>query len=442
LAWFYVAVFVVIRAARPDGSQSAYLGFFSQLGSSPQEILLSPFRSPDKVLSLLATPDVLRGIAMLTLPLALTPFVGLPLFVLAAPTLAIALLSSNPMMHKLETYHYAAPAIPFVMLAAVDGAARLSIWLQRAIPRVPRLRIEIAMVGLVVLASFVYHYYRGYSPLARPYHWPEATDHDRLGDALAASIPPQAPVVAQAELVPLVARRPYVRVWTGPFDERAEYYLLDVSHPAFTNRNGAQERLVADIAYEPSVGMIASQDGYIVLRQGAPRVPVTPEFFSFLFAPPPAEARPVNATFGGQLQLVAYETSRLATDREAEPLVALYWHVLKDLRQDYFVSIFLLDERDTAVGATLYQQPTTVWWPTSRWKAGDNIRMLANTFPWWTGDRRIFSYGVAVMQGTDPWNVAARLPVMRSDSGPAPTDESTVLPLVRFRRIADIPYAE
>jgi len=40
---------------------------------------------------------------------------------MAAPAWAITLLSSNPLMRRLETYHYAAPAIPFMMLAAVDG---------------------------------------------------------------------------------------------------------------------------------------------------------------------------------------------------------------------------------------------------------------------------------------------------------------------------------
>ena len=442
-AWFYAAVFLVIPAARPDASHSAYLGFFTQLGNTPLEILLSPLRVPDKVLTLLVTPDTLRGIGMVTLPLALTPLAGLPFLAMAAPTLGIALLSSNSMMHKLETYHYAAPAIPFVMLAVVDGAARLSGWLARLEPRAPRLRLMHLLVVTIIVASLVYHYYRGYSPLARPFRWPAVTEHDRLGSALAASIPAEAPVVAQAELAPLLARRPYLRVWSGPFDERAEYYVLDVSHPAFTNRDGAQERLVADIAYEPAVGVVASQDGYLVLKQGAPRAPIMPEFFSFILAAAvPASAAPVNATFAEMLELCGVETGRLATDREAEPLVTLHWRVLQDPHEDFFIAIFLLDDHNAPVGATLVQQPATVWWPTARWKAGDTIRMLANTFPWWTGDRSTFSYGVAVVSRSDPWDVAARLPVVRTDGGTPPVDDGTVLPLVTFRRIAGIPYAE
>ncbi|MGQ9502458.1 MAG: DUF2079 domain-containing protein [Anaerolineae bacterium] len=441
--WFYVAVFLVIPAARPDGGHSPYLGFFSQLGSTPAEILSSPLRTPGAWLELLTAPDTLRGIGMLTIPFALAPFLGLPFLLIATPTFAIALFSSNPLMHQLETYHYAAPAIPFVALATIEGVVRLSAWSDNLLSRWSRVRALHLVTLVVALVALGYHYYRGYSPLARPFHWPAVTPHHVLGTALAASIPPDASVVAQAELVPLVANRSYVRVWTGPFDEQAEYYLLDVSHPAFTNRNGAQERLLADIAYEPAVGVIASQDGYLLLKKDAPRTPITSEFFSFILADMPPEARRVDAIFGTTLQLVGFETTRLATDREAEPLLTLYWQVLQQPEQDYLIAIFLLDAEIVPVGVTLTQQPATVWWPTSRWQAGDRIRMLANTFPWWSGDRNRFGYGVGILPpGADPWDVHARLPVVRTDSGPAPIDHGTILPLVKFVRIAGIPYAE
>jgi uncharacterized membrane protein len=443
VVWFYVAVFLIIPAARPDGAHSPYLGFFARLGSTPAEILTSPFHKPDVWLELLTAPDTLYGIGMLTVPFAMTPFFGLPFLIIAAPTFAIALFSSNPLMHRLETYHYAAPAIPFVALAAVDGIARLSGWLERTLPARLRGNTSLLVTSVVVLIALGYHHYRGYSPLARAFHWPTVTPHHAIGTALAASIPPDAPVVAQAELVPLVANRPYVRVWTGPFDERAEYYLLDMSHPAFTNRNGAQERLLADIAYEPTIGLVASQDGYLLLKKGAPRTPITPEFFSFIMADASPEARRVRATFGTALQLVGFETTRLATDREAEPLLTLYWHVLQPIEQDLFIAVFLLDANDIPVGVTLVQQPATVWWPTSRWQAGDHIRMTANTFPWWSGDRTRFGYGIGVLpMGADPWDVHTRLPVLHADERFMPIDEGTILPLVRFVRVAGIPYAE
>jgi uncharacterized membrane protein len=447
--WFWLAVFIVTPSARPDGGHSAYLEFFAPLGRTPLEILLSPLHSPARVLAFIATPATLHGLVMLLLPLALTPMIGLSLLWIAAPVLAIPLFSANPMMHKLETYHYAAPALPFVAVAAADGVGHLAAWLRRVTLRASVHMRAAIVVTVVVLTALGYHYFRGYTPLARPFHWPQISEHDRLGHALAATIPADAPVVAQAELVPLLANRPYVRVWTGPFDPLADYYLLDVSHPAFTNRNGAQQRLVADIAYEPSVGVIASQDGYLVLQRGAPRVPITPEFFTFIRQPssaPPltgeAGRGPLDATFGETLRLIAWAADRLPTDREAEPLLTTTWQVLRAPGEDYLIAVFLLDDANRPVGVTLHQQPATVWWPTGRWQAGETMRILANTFPWWTGDRTRFGYGLAVVRGDDPWRVSARLPVVRADGGPPPLDDGTLLPVVTFTRVAGIPYAD
>ena len=454
LAWFVVATYVVIPANRLDGTHSAYLGFFSELGQTPAEILVSPLRHPEKVLGLVFSAGVLRGLAMLLVPLAFTPVPGWRFFVLAAPSLAIPLLSSNPMMNQLETYHYGAPAVAFLMLATVDGLTRLVPIVNRTYRVVSQGRATIGgsdpypvrsaptfFALVVLLVSIVYHVFRGYSPLAMAFHWPAVTPHDRTGDRLAASIPADAPVLAQAELVPLVARRPWVRIWHGPFDTEAEYVFLDVSHPKFLNRDGAQERLLADMAFDPSFGLMASEDGYLLLKRGAERVATTPEFFSFVFADPPASAVPVDAAFGEQLRMIAYETSRQTNDREGEPLVTLYWDVLRQPATDYLIALFLLDDQAVPVGATLHQQPVTVWWPTSRWNAGDRVRVLANTFPWWTGDRADFGYGVAVVIGQDAWDTASRLPVVRQDGGAKPIDGNTVLPLVEFRRVAGIPYA-
>ena len=497
LAWAYFAFFVVIPGNRSGGAGSAYTGFFATLGDTPLEIALSPICTPGKVWALLVTPDNVHALAMLTLPLAFTPLVGWPFFVMAAPTLAITLLSSNPLMQRLETYHYAAPAIPFVMLAAVDGVARLSNtklqisksanqrvseatsrpispgprggpspgpeartgWREPApVPSRSRdgavqgagagnlqsaiCNLQSAIPLLVLAVSLVYHVYRGYSPLALPFHWPVVTAHERLGDELAASIPRAAPLVAQAELVPLASHRPWIQVWQGPFDEQADYFLLDIAHPAFVNRDGAQEKLLSDIARDAGLGLGASNAGYLLLQRGAPRLPTTPEFFTFVYADPPADATPVAATFNDTLELVAFETHRNTADREAEPLITLYCRALAPPAEDYFVAIFLLDETGRPVGVTRYQQPLTVWWPTSRWEAGRTVRLLANTFPWWTGDRRRFGYGVALVRGDRPWDVARRLPVTRADGGPTPLDGGTLLPLVTFTRIAGIPYAQ
>ncbi|NJN99996.1 MAG: DUF2079 domain-containing protein [Anaerolineales bacterium] len=121
LVWFYVIFQVIIPAFRTAGGQSIYAAWFETLGQTPLEIALSPFTKPDQVLALVFRPGSIPALGMITVPLALLPWLGLPLFALAAPSLAFTLLSQNPTLRQLETWHYAAPMLPFVMLGTIDG---------------------------------------------------------------------------------------------------------------------------------------------------------------------------------------------------------------------------------------------------------------------------------------------------------------------------------
>ncbi|MDH3674321.1 MAG: DUF2079 domain-containing protein, partial [Anaerolineae bacterium] len=88
LAWFYIAFQVIIPAFRTGNGQSIYAAWFETLGNTPLEIALSPLVSPGQVLGLIVKPDTLPPLLMITLPMALLPWAGLPLFALAAPSLA------------------------------------------------------------------------------------------------------------------------------------------------------------------------------------------------------------------------------------------------------------------------------------------------------------------------------------------------------------------
>ncbi|MEM7347806.1 MAG: DUF2079 domain-containing protein, partial [Chloroflexota bacterium] len=124
LIWFYISFQIIIPAYRTGGGESIYISWFESLGDTPLEVALSPITAPNKVLALIFKPVNIPIFWMLTLPLAFLPLAGLPLLVLAAPSLAFTLLSINPTLRQLETWHYAAPMLPFIMLATIDGLAR------------------------------------------------------------------------------------------------------------------------------------------------------------------------------------------------------------------------------------------------------------------------------------------------------------------------------
>jgi uncharacterized membrane protein len=404
VAWAFVAFGWVIPAYRVEREPSAYVNYFPTLGDTPLEIALSPLTKPAEFWQLMVVPENMASLKMVTLPFAFLNVIGLPVFLLSAPSLAISFLSNNPLQKELETWHYAAPMLPFIVLGVVDGLARLSDWLGRW-GRRPLL----ISTTILVLVTGGYHYWRGYSPLSKPFHWPQVTAHHALGDEIAASIPPSARVIAQAELVPHLSQREQITIWTGRLSSQADYVFLDVSHPEFPNQDNAHLNLITEMIYRHDFGLVRTQDGYILLKKGAERIPIQEGFQDFLFADESWRNQPSLAQFGDWVSLVGVETY---TQREAEPQVSLYFHVLQQPAQDYFICLYLLNEAGEPAGATVVQQPALIWWPTHMWQPGQVIEVRFNTLSWWTGDGRQnrFSYAVGILSEDAPWE-GLRLPV-------------------------------
>ncbi len=445
LVWFYVTFQVVIPAFRTGGGHSIYAAWFETLGQTPLEIALSPFTKPDQVLALVFRPGSIPALGMITIPMALLPWLGLPLFALAAPSLAFSLLSQNPTLRQLETWHYAAPMLPFIMLGTIDGLARVRYHVSRITLNVPRLTFNVFAI-LLLLTSVVYHNLRGYSPLSQLQEWPEVTAHHELGRQLVATIPAEAGVLAQAQLAPYVAHRYKLGIWSGPLLTDYDTIWLDLSHPKFPNRFNAHGDLLTGLTIEPEFGFAATTDGYLLLQKGGPRTPISDDLFTFTqYTELPAAAQPFDATFGDNLKLVGVkpEIRRLATS-ETEPQVVLYFEVPQQPTENYHLFLYLLDQTGQPVGATDYPQPALFWWPTSRWQAGDQRQVRVNTIPWWTGDKNTFGYALGLSRQDDPWDVSARLPITLSDANNPPgiqlLDSGTLLTLAAFERFAGLPY--
>ncbi len=468
LIWFYVTFQVIIPAYRVGGEHSIYMAWFETLGDTPLEIVLSPITSPGKVLALIFRPGSIPALAMLTVPMALLPWAGLPIFAMAAPSIAFSLLSQNPTLRQLETWHYAAPMLAFVSLATVDGIARLTHYIPRAVnyalrsmpyasPRpysgqariTPYVQPSIIIKTLAIIlliTAFTYHHFRGYTHLSLLFEWPSITAHHQLGHKIAAGIPPDASVLAQAQLVPYVAHRQELGIWSGPLITDYDYIFFDLSHRKLPNRFDAHGDLLIGLIVEHSFGVITNTDGYMLLKNGAKRDVIGDELFTFTaFDQLPANAESFNVTFGDAIKLIAVEPEvrRLATS-ETEPQVVLYFDTLHSPAEDYYLFLYLLDENGKIVGATDYPQPGLFWWTTSRWAAGDQRQIRVNTIPWWTGDKSAFGYAIGFSRTDDPWDVPARLPVTVTDptGNPQPIDNGTLLPIAAFRRFAGLPYPQ
>src|SRR6185503_8813004 len=124
---------------------------------------------------------------------------------------------------------------------------------------------------LLLTFSAIYHYYRGFTPLARPFDWPEVTAHQqRLADVIP-TIPTAAPLFTQSNLAPHLTHRPTIYTDFAYFTDpdfpapiKAEEILLDIT--AFENIGGLHQFLRQTLLESGDYEVVTAQDGILHLR--------------------------------------------------------------------------------------------------------------------------------------------------------------------------------
>ena len=400
--WFYVAIYMVFPAVR-SGAGSPFMRYYKDFGDNPFSIIFTLLTHPRLTAETLLTQDNLSYMMGLLFPFGFLPILGLPILLIAAPSLGINLLSSFPLMHELEAKQYAVPIVPFVALAAVYGTLYLSRWVKK-----DRAAIYLAS-GLVLICTLTYHYFRGFSPLSLAYKPPHVTAHHELADQFIQQIPPDAPLIAQDRLFPHVSQRERVYyVWTSATD--ADYILLDISHPSFINTNNVHQWLQDQIEAQEEFGLIKAEDGYLLLKRGAAPSDLPEDFYNFVRAEDARIQYPMSVDFDGDLRFLGFD---IIYDRDREANFVLYWQALRPLEQDYTIQLHLVNEAGDVIQSSSTPQPALVWYPTTNWEPEKTIKVLVNTLPWLTKDRP--GYGVALSV---------------SQSGPADEGEVYLLPRV------------
>jgi len=126
LLWSFLAFFVIIPHFFPGAQHNNFIYRYDSLGSSPGELILNLLFHPWLLFTTFVTAGRIFYLAGL---LRSTGFLALlaPEWLLAAlPSLAENMLSSDPVVYS-GVYHYNAPIIPFVMIAAIHGMQRFTI---------------------------------------------------------------------------------------------------------------------------------------------------------------------------------------------------------------------------------------------------------------------------------------------------------------------------
>lgn len=443
LAYLGLAEFV-IHLSSPLGHSSTTLRYSYLTHTSPQAILQHYLFAHDRI-------DYLRKLLSPTAYLALLSPLTL---LIAAPELAINMLSADPLMHS-GNYQYNADIVPVIVFAAIESVALLgavATWAGNHVvglggrrrvalpgwegPRIALTFARIVMAAAVLLALGVsFHEVRrsGATPLTWGFHWPRVTEHAQLANTFVAMIPPDASVSAQSDLVPHLSQRRFVYLFPDHAAD-AEYVLLDVTGNVFPLQDtpGAYLTRVRDLLAGGAYHVAAAQDGYLLLQRGAgngpPPAPGDPyglpaTFYSFTQAQA-APAHPLAVRFGPSLELVGYDVwPKRDINLNMMPLeVTTYWRVTGPIAAGTAPAIALLPPGGAATLVT--DLPATQWLPADRWPAGATIVLRSRPLTPITGPGTL-QFGAEVISGASATPLSATVETLPAPGQPYPRTDAT-----------------
>lgn len=439
----------------------AWIGVYllvEHLASPTGQPLLAPRYSG--VLSLILHPKtliqqfILDPTHMQYLKLLLGPVLFLPLlapwvFVLAVPSLAINLFSSDPQQYS-GLFQYNAEIVPILIFATIEAMV-LILWLlhslfdpfyqaanstlartgestepppgavqeqgQKAAARpssgaIPLpVRLLYAFVLAVMLVGVLFNTIRedydfyGKMPFSLGFQWPQVTAHDELAQKFINMIPPDASVSAQSELLPHISHRTYIYLF--PYgDEQASYIFLDVTSDAYPFFTAASYTLeVKRVMMSGKYGLVAAQDGFILLEKGLPPPGISPasvttnsrnldvvlptlpaSFCTFIQVTPAQIIHPAQATFTSadgksSMNLVGYNVGA------ANPFsieagyvqVTTDWQLLTPSMPPLVLQVLITDSSG-AEHLVSTDFPAQFWCPTNSWKPGMILQLSSRLF--------------------------------------------------------------
>lgn len=266
LAWFVIATRVWIPAFNSGRSPFYAAEIFPQFGNSTGSVIWGIITSPGLVLELVTEEGRLRYYRELLWPVGFVSLMGWPFLLIAAPQVAINVLSSNPLTHSIR-YQYAAVPMVAVFVALAEGLGFLRRWRTWA-PRAALVAVAACAVWANVALSP--------SPLGDEYYvWAKPQPRHRAMDDAIAMVPPEAGVSANYHLVTHLSHRRHVYEWPnpwmvsnwgmqgdpGPPTTVVDYLVLDLTF-------GQQPALLATLTgSEGEFDVLFERDGVLVARR-------------------------------------------------------------------------------------------------------------------------------------------------------------------------------
>jgi hypothetical protein len=354
------------------------------------------------ILDHLLNPYRRQLLLKLLLPLGFLSLLSPAPLLVGLPALAYNMLSETPSQSSIY-FQYLAPVVPFIIIAAIQGASRI----QSRLPRDRARWVLTACIGVGLLLAWVWDnpftkiieapYYPVYG--LQPVSDREAFDQAR------ALLPPDAAVATMMAYAPHLSLRPELHLFYDrlklqerPFGfPQTEYLLLNLTDLRWgVNARfyySAIETVIGQYGYE---ALYADHDVVLLHRTAEPQpltgavlgrvidlldsggkyAPAAQETIDWMGQqwivdelPKTVSGQPTQ--FGNGISLLGYNAP---TEREpGQPLCAtLYWQVDAALMEEYTVFLHLAAP-DGFIQAQRDTQPAFGFYPTSNWQPGEIV---------------------------------------------------------------------
>jgi uncharacterized membrane protein len=419
---------------------------YASLGSSPLGIAKTLILHPVGVLRMY----VFDSYHLLYLRILLSPTGYLPLlapwvFILAVPGLAINLLSADPNMRS-GFFQYNAEIVPVLIFSTIEAivlilwiaqwsTGRLQAWQsKKASPaehspsRTRYLGQWVHIVLLIAVLGFVMYNvvradqvrgampfsavnidsFQGATQISPTFQWPQTNAHTDLAQHFVDMIPASASVSAQSHLVPHISHR--VNIYLFPYaDDRADYIFLDVTGNTYPLVSYLYIHEVKKVLLSGGYGIVAAQDGYLLLKRGLPAPGISPyspygsssdvsnllpdlpaTFCSFVHVAPQQVQHPLQATFTSTSASAADSASmnlvglsavypRVFSLNAGSMQITTYWKVSAPTPFPVQLLALVIDKNGKNHFVT-NDFPAASWCPTNTWQPGATISVVSDLF--------------------------------------------------------------
>ncbi len=324
-------------------------------------------------------------------------------------------------------FHYAAPFLPFIIVAAIDGASFLVRHLGGLARRRTPVRLRLGEAGLVVLlvvtttilvASVIAHLRQGYLPFGGRFWLAPMSEQVAAIDAIVEQVPPEATLSTDRHPAPHLSHREEFNLY--PDQPDADYQLIDVGYPDWMYHPRDRYETIQGLLQNGQYGVVDGRHRYLLLERGLDQPDIPDRFYDFARTDNPSPQYRMEVDFGDELRFLGFD---FFWERPFFPRarMVLYWQALRPIERDLRLFTVQTDPSGEVLPATELEFVETVWYPPSRWPGSQVIR--TETFHWYTLDPGQFGVALGVVEGPGIWEVDKRLrPVVRT----APWD----LPLV------------